>query len=853
MKHIAFLEGEIKDGGPKIDWDHLPGEEAKTTGRTTSDATGRAFGDASGASHQNHAWLRPLARDTIRVRRGTKGPREKGWPDHIGSVEELDQIVADGDNVGAISGREGGVFILDYDTKYPAHAEILDKHTQRYWPDGWLRSRKGAGKRGRVLRVPVGMGGAIRGVTLNGRTEANVAEFKAWAAGPQHDSPPKPDTNVELRGCRQQTVLYGVHTSGDRYETHATSAFEDLPILDPEKWPLFIRDVQDDLKRIANITFEKDGLGNSIVAAVGERKVDQSTLLADDPEEVVEAYQQWAERRAAQGIHDEHMHHSDFIALLAATKGALGDEMEMYFSELVPYFPGGRDTDERTEYTYASFYDKDVKVGSSRLYQLLDYMPSDTFAKEPTPADEAAMNTPDPEKVARKAALKAAAARYVYVLALDRVWDTDCAAILTASQFNARNTSLARHGAKGEKSAYSEFMNAPGRRTVDSLTYRPGAGLFSNEERDGMEFECANTWRPGVDPRRGAVPEVWLKQGNWLLGEQFTVLCQCLGFMVQNPGVKLGWTPAIIGPQGVGKDALFAPVRHALGAHNVACIDFGRLTDRFNADWAQKQFIIANEAKTSDRRKAADIYNQLKTLFSSMPPTRKIEQKNVAIWYAPNIQVGVILSNHHDAVALERDDRRFGVFQCVPTRKPDNHEDFFAPYFEWCPRDDAPGADAASRRKRAGADVLGYLLDLDVSAFKPETAPETEAKRAMIRAHQPDNAETWVADAFDENGLLHGRDVIAFDEFQGLLRQADHASPNKTLSQLLMRHGFSKREPKIQIGKGGPEKSLWLKNGPGCLLSQLAPAKLAERYLKQSAETQSLVTEVLKSEGGSRW
>jgi Family of unknown function (DUF5906) len=642
---------------------------------------------------------------------------------------------------------------------------------------------------------------------------------------------------VELLATGQQYVIDGVHPDGQPYTWSEQPNPWNLNTITAAQWDTYCEALG---KRLIAIgcTITKDGRGGATSTA--GVKPSPESLLAPNPEvDPIAAMLYWKERHG-----DEHIPHDKFVDLCASFHGAAGNHADELFEQFRECLPGERATEENTDKTFHSF-DAGVRLGWSKLCQITGFIPPDTFAEEPAPES---MDAPDPRKVARDAAVS----RYVYVSALDRVWDKDNTAILTASQFNAHNVVLGRHGAKGEKSAYSTFLNAPGRRTVDTLTYRPGAGHFYIEERDGMELECANTWRKGVDAVRGVIPHVWLKHGRWLLGtSQFALLCQWLAFVVQNPGVKLGWTPVIVGPQGVGKDAFFAPVRHALGAHNVACVDFGRLFDKFNADWAQKQLIIANEAKTSDHRRAQDTYNQLKTLFSSLPPTRKIEQKNVPIWNAPNIQVGVVLSNHSDAIALEPDDRRFGVFQCEPTKRPDNHEEFFAPYFEWCPRDDAPGADAAARRKRAGAEVMGYLLDLDISGFKPETAPDTPAKRAMIRAHRPDNAETWVADEFDEEGILHGRDVIAFDEFQGLLRQAEHALSTKALSQLLRKHGFAKREPKIRVGgPGGPEKSLWLKDyGPDSFLAQMAPTKLAERYSKQSAETQAALVGMLKAEG----
>jgi hypothetical protein len=251
-----------------------------------------------------------------------------------------------------------------------------------------------------------------------------------------------------------------------------------------------------------------------------------------------------------------------------------------------------------------------------------------------------------------------------------------------------------------------------------------------------------------------------------MLGKkQFRILRDWFAWVYQHPGEKPGWTPVIVGPQGIGKDWLLTPFWQALGPHNIAYIEFSDAAQRFNAYSAIRQFVIMNEARKNNPTKAKESYNRIKTITSSLPPTRRVEEKHIPAWEVKNIQAGIVLTNFDDAIALEHGEPRFCVFNSIHDERPTNFQEFFEPHFAWCPRDDEKGEAAYQGRVLAGAQLAAYLSQIDLSKFRQEEAPATEAKQVMLDAANPQIV--WLDDQFSEGGEYEGRSVVVINDLLG--------------------------------------------------------------------------------------
>lgn len=252
----------------------------------------------------------------------------------------------------------------------------------------------------------------------------------------------------------------------------------------------------------------------------------------------------------------------------------------------------------------------------------------------------------------------------------------------------------------------------PWRRSALGMTYAPGQPLSTDK---GM----LNVWRGwGVDtPVKGDV-SMFNRLLDYFFGSSkegkvarkwFT---QWLAYPLQHPGAKL-YTACLLWSalHGTGKTLMGYTMEMLYGKDNFAEITQKNMHGDFNG-WAQnKSFVLCDEITGSDKREVAD---QIKSLVTSH--TIRINQKHIAEYSLPNVCNFLLTSNRATALYLEKDDRRFFVWE-VQEKAP---EAFFNAYDIWY-RD--PINQAA---------LMHHLLSLDLTGFDPtRPAPYTEAKERM--------------------------------------------------------------------------------------------------------------------------
>lgn len=213
--------------------------------------------------------------------------------------------------------------------------------------------------------------------------------------------------------------------------------------------------------------------------------------------------------------------------------------------------------------------------------------------------------------------------------------------------------------------------------------------------------------------------------------------------MVSSTWVKPGWFPLVIGPQGLGKDAITLPVRRGLGsmATEIAGAEIGGL---FNS-WAMRRFIAVNELRQTTRGGLTphDQMNALK-LWDNTRETVVINAKFQQPYDARNVFALWITSNERMPVRLEKDDRRFMVFDRHD--EPVRH-DLIQAYLTWLDEEQDDG--------RKGWELvfawLGQRWDtMDDYRRNALTghAPGSPAKQALIQASQ-DEVQAWVQGCID--------------------------------------------------------------------------------------------------------
>ncbi len=213
-------------------------------------------------------------------------------------------------------------------------------------------------------------------------------------------------------------------------------------------------------------------------------------------------------------------------------------------------------------------------------------------------------------------------------------------------------------------------------------------------------------------------------------------LVDWLAHRVQRPAEKLNHAIVIGGAQGIGKDTILEPVRHAVGPQNFGDVSPTVLMGRFNA--FQKSVILrVSELRDLGDKDRYGFYEHTKTLITSPPETLLVDEKNVKAYRVPNL-VGVVFTTNHrtDGLYLPEDDRRHYV-GWSDAESSDFDADFWTTFYTWL---DAGGRDH----------VAAYLAAVDLSDFDAKAPPpKTNAFWDIVSAGRaPEDSE--LADAIEK-------------------------------------------------------------------------------------------------------
>jgi len=210
---------------------------------------------------------------------------------------------------------------------------------------------------------------------------------------------------------------------------------------------------------------------------------------------------------------------------------------------------------------------------------------------------------------------------------------------------------------------------------------------------------------------------------------------------VQRPEEKINHALVLGGAQGIGKDTLLEPVKHAVGPWNFQDIIPSQLLGRFNA-FAKAVVLRINESHDqgdAERINRFNLYERIKLYSANPPDVLRIDEKHLREYYVFNVLGLLITTNHKtDGIYLPADDRRHFVAWSNFTK-----EDFTPEYWNglW-------GWYFAG----GFAHVAAYLGGLDLSGFDPKAPPsKTAAWFDIVSAcSAPEDAE--LADVIDTLG-----------------------------------------------------------------------------------------------------
>lgn len=569
---------------------------------------------------------------------------------------------------------------------------------------------------------------------------------------------------VDVLGWGQQYLIAGTHPSGDAYhwrEGHQLTVWgvDGLATVTSDDMRAFFEHLSIAIEAKGGEIVSRANMAVGSTSA-GEDYRDLPTVAP--PEVLVSAM------RAIPNTAEEVPHRGDLVGIVSSVKAAMGKEADAHYSDYM---------DWACEHGWASM------DYANHIWESVRYVraaPDSLFrrARKYGWHGDAAFDFNDGADVERgideaqarqRNHLETVAKQVVYWPAGQNWIVVSTGEMLThaALSYHPVGMALAPAGTTGVKSASALLRNSRLVRDVVGVSYLPGQPPTVEWTFQGVRGLWFNRWRPGIEiPGKDVLDsdvQPWLDHIADLFPteEERAVLLDWMAHLLQHPGVKVRWAPVIVGAQGVGKDLMLKPLLHALGDQNVQEISPHMLADKYTS-YYESQLIVVQEMLRMDK---VEVYERVKAAVTGTGAgtviVRRLYQEGYPV---PNTAAFVFLTNHTDAISLAPDDRRFYVVQAV--RNEPREDAYYAALADWY---EAGGKQLVAR----------WLKARDVSAFKPDRAPEwTEAKRNMLEESLPAFA-SWMLDQVQgEGGRFHGRAVLASEEIRDAIL-SDYAIPHK--------------------------------------------------------------------------
>ena len=245
------------------------------------------------------------------------------------------------------------------------------------------------------------------------------------------------------------------------------------------------------------------------------------------------------------------------------------------------------------------------------------------------------------------------------------------------------------------------------RRQYEGLTYAP------NIDADVVGGKL-NLWTGfTVAPIKGRRHVGYLKhlRDNICLGNRghYDYLIRLMARAVQFPDQRGEVGVVLIGPKGVGKTVAIDEFGNLFGTHYWTVTNPEHFTGRFNSHLQHCSILLADECLRPENK----VHEQIaKTLLTGQ--TIMIEPKGVNAYQVKNFLHVFICTNAKWAIPATQDERRWFILNVSDRRRKD------FPYFRKICDDMAAGG---------RANLLHYLLNLDLSGFEFRDVPDTEALR----------------------------------------------------------------------------------------------------------------------------
>jgi hypothetical protein len=228
--------------------------------------------------------------------------------------------------------------------------------------------------------------------------------------------------------------------------------------------------------------------------------------------------------------------------------------------------------------------------------------------------------------------------------------------------------------------------------------------------------------------------ETWLTHVKKVYPDDADHIVDWLAYKVQRPADKINHTLVLGGSQGIGKDTLLEPVKHAVGQWNFIEISPKQMFGRFNS-FAKSVILRISEARDLGDVDRFQFYEVMKVYSAAPPDVLRVDEKNLREYYSPNCCGPIVTANKKNSFYLPADDRRHFVAWSILT-KEDFDESYWNQLWDWY-------------NNGGLGHVVAYLAAVDLSAFDPKAPPpKTAAFWEIVNlSRAPEDAE--LTDAID--------------------------------------------------------------------------------------------------------
>jgi hypothetical protein len=294
-------------------------------------------------------------------------------------------------------------------------------------------------------------------------------------------------------------------------------------------------------------------------------------------------------------------------------------------------------------------------------------------------------------------------------------------------------------------------------RPVEQMSWCPGLPMLIEGRLvvaggwiERADVSCFNLYRPPrIKLGDAGKATRWLDHWHRIYPAEAERCIKWLAHRVQRPQEKINHALVLGGNQGIGKDTMLEPLKHAVGPWNFTEVSPTHLLGRFNG------FVKSVTLRVSEGRDLGEIdrfkfYDHTKIYTAAPPDVLRVDEKHLREHYVFNV-LGFILTTNHktDGLYLPADDRRHYVAWSNCTKEEFTPE-YWNGIWDWY----AGGG---------FGHVAAYLHALDISDFDPKAPPpKTPAFWDIVAANSaPEDAELAdVIDALDRSNPVTLADLI---------------------------------------------------------------------------------------------